>query len=297
MNYRKRVLRSFLFVPADKKRMLDNIISLDADAFILDLEDSVSSQNKQEARENISSILPGLKENKKTIFVRTNDAASSEAVKDLEETLSEDLEGYIIPKFEDMEVMERFIRKLAGLEKKRCIKKITSLILMIESPRGAQELRRLALDKKKDIGRFIGIALGGEDYMESLAISRQISKDVLENVRDEIIIFTRSQGILAIDTVYPEYMEEEGLRYELKKIISIGFTSKLAIHPSQINIINESFYPDAEDIKKMKLILSHEKEFGDKGAISIRGKMYDMPHFKWAKKLNDYINGLNKDKG
>ena len=293
-----RSLRSFLFVPADKKRMLDKISGLDADAFILDLEDSVSSQNKEEARTNISSMLPLLKESKKTIFVRTNEADSIKAERDIVMTISADLEGYIIPKFEDMGILERFVCKLEKLEKREAITKKTPIILMIESPKGVLELRRLGLEEKKDINdRITGIALGGEDYRESLAISRQISKDILNPARNEIILFTRSQGLMAIDTVYPDFKDIEGFKTEIKNIISMGFTSKLAIHPAQIEIINDGFYPSETDIYKMELMLSHEREFGDKSAINIDGKMYDMPHLKWAKKLRNYINDLKKDEG
>ena len=293
-----RYLRSFLFVPADKRRMLDKISGLDADAFILDLEDSVSSHNKEEARINISSMLPLLKESKKTIFVRTNEADSIEAERDMVMTISADLEGYIIPKFEDMGILERFVCKLEKLEKREAITKKTPIILMIESPKGVLELRRLGLEEKKDINdRITGIALGGEDYRESLAISRQISKDILDPARNEIILFTRSQGLMAIDTVYPDFKDIKGFKTEIKNIISMGFTSKLAIHPAQIEIINGGFYPSETDIYKMELMLSHEREFGDKSAINIDGKMYDMPHLKWAKKLRNYINDLKKDEG
>lgn len=293
-----RYLRSFLFVPADKRRMLDKISGLDADAFILDLEDSVSSHNKEEARINISSMLPLLKESKKTIFVRTNEADSIEAERDMVMTISADLEGYIIPKFEDMGILERFVCKLEKLEKREAITKKTPIILMIESPKGVLELRRLGLEEKKDINdRITGIALGGEDYRESLAISRQISKNALDPARNEIILFTRSQGLMAIDTVYPDFKDIKGFKTEIKNIISMGFTSKLAIHPAQIEIINGGFYPSETDIYKMELILSHKREFEDKSAINIDGKMYDMPHLKWAQKLNKYINDLNKDKG
>ena len=236
--------------------------------------------------------LPGLKDKKKTIFVRTNEAESNQAQKDIEGTYSPLMDGYVIPKFEDSNLLEGFIDRLKKLEDKEGAQK-TSLILMIESPAGVAELRRMSISEKKEITeRLIGVTLGGEDYRESLAVSREISKDVLAPVRDEIVIFAHSRGILAIDTVFPDFTDDEGLRYELGKVVSLGFTSKLAIHPNQLSIINESFYPSQRDIDKAEMIMTHGKELEVKGAISIDGTMYDMPHLKWAKKLKKYIDEI-----
>ena len=278
-------IRSLLFVPADKKRMLAKINYLDADAFILDLEDSVSSDNKEAARKNISSILPSLKESRKTIFIRTNEAGSAEVIEDLKMTFSPLLDGYIIPKFEQLAKLKETIKRLKEIEDKYGNKKDTSLILMIESSAGVLALRELAFKKDKELSRRLsGIALGGEDYKETLTLSREVSKEMLDPVRQEIIFFTRSQNILAIDTVFPDFHDDKGLRYELGKAISMGFTSKLAIHPNQIGIINEMFYPEKKDIERMNTILSHEDMIKSRGAISINGVMYDAPHLKWAKK-------------
>ena len=292
------MLRSFLFVPADKKRMLDKITSLDADAFIIDLEDSVSSQNKEDARINASKILPMLKKEGKIIFVRVNNPTSIEAERDLAKTLLEELDGYIIPKFEDIDILDKFIQCLENLENREAVKKKIPLIIMVESPSGVIGLRKLAIKDRKSItSRLAGIALGGEDYRVSLTISREISKEVLNVVREEIIIFAHSYDILAIDTVYPDFKDDRGFRNELDNIVSMGFTSKFAIHPSQVNIINEVFYPVKEDIDKMSLLLSHEKEINKLGAIDIAGTMYDTPHLKWAKRLERYINNIKKDEG
>ena len=291
------IIRSFLFVPADKKKMLGKIFEIDSDAFILDLEDSVSIHEKETARNNILSVIPMLKKNRKNVFIRINRLGTVEAENDIEKVFHKDIEGYVIPKFENIETIKKFVKKLEMFEKEISCKK-KSLILMIESPASVLEIRRLNLKNEKNIAdRLIGLALGGEDYMESLSISRKISKDVLDSVRKEIILFARSNSLLAIDTVYPEYKNIEGLKAELSNIISIGFTSKFAIHPSQTIIINESFYPDEKDIEKMKLILSFEDEISKKGAISIGDIMYDLPHLKWAQKLNSYLNYFKKEKG
>jgi len=289
-----RYLRSFLFVPASKKNMLDKISEIDSDAFILDLEDSVSSGVKADARKNVASILSSLKEKGKNIFVRINEAGSEDSIKDLKKTYSPIIDGFVIPKFENTGSVKDIIEILEELEGS-CNNKKTGLILMIESPKGVLGLRRLALSNNNTVlERLKGIALGGEDYLESITVSRNLSKEVLAPIRNEIMIFSHSFGILAIDTVYPNFRDKKGLEEETHKIASMGFTSKLAIHPSQTGIINKAFYPRLDEIEKIKLIISRKEEIIKEGAIDINGEMYDMPHLKWALKLKKYIYDTEK---
>jgi len=289
-----RYLRSFLFVPGDKKNMLDKIPGIDSDAFILDLEDSVSSEEKASARKNISFVLSGLKEYGKNIFVRVNEAGSDDVIDDLKKTYSPKIDGFVVPKFESIESINDIIVILNKLEKSHNAKK-TGLILMIESPKGVLGLRKLALDNNHTVmERLKGIALGGEDYLESITVSRNLSKEALVPIRDEIMIFSHSFRILAIDTVYPNFRDNKGLEEETHKIVSMGFTSKLAIHPSQTGIINKIFSPQFDEIEKMKLIISHKEEILKDGAIGIKGIMYDRPHLKWAERLKSYIDDIKK---
>jgi len=285
------ILRSLLFVPADKKRMLDKIDTVPADAFIMDLEDSVSSKNKDCARENIVQKLTELKGSNKIIIVRTNDLDSPEAARDMRDTVHSSLYGYMIPKFEDAARLKEFTGNLEAREKELGIEKKLEIILMVESSRGLLELRNInRLQDKVLSKRITGLALGGEDYIESLTVARDITKDMIDFARKEIILFARGNNMLAIDTIYPDFKNTPGLKEDLKKAVSMGFTSKLAIHPAQVEIINSGFYPKNSDTKKMKLILSHRKDIEDLGAISIDGVMFDRPHLKWALKLKKYLD-------
>ena len=100
----------------------------------------------------------------------------------------------------------------------------------------------------------------------------------------------------AIDTIFRDYKNNAGLEKELNIISELGFVSKLAIHPAQIDVINKALTPTKDDIKKAKMILKHESEIENLGVISIDGIMYDSPHLKWAKKVIDYFDQLTNQK-
>lgn len=289
-----KILRSLLFIPADKQKILDKIESIPADAFIMDLEDSVSSQSKEIARKNISLKLSELAGTDKVIIVRVNELDFIDIAEDIRQTVAENLYGYMIPKFEDADRLKEFLSYLEDKEEELKIQNKLKIILMVESSRGFIELRKLNLLRDNTLRtRITGLALGGEDYLASLAISREITKDMIDYARKEIILFARGHSILAIDTIYPDFKNTQGLAEEIKKIVSMGFTSKLAIHPAQVEFINSGFYPQKSDIEKMKLILSHRKDIEIKGAISINGVMYDPPHLRWAQKLKKYQERLD----
>ncbi|MHB8276673.1 MAG: HpcH/HpaI aldolase/citrate lyase family protein [Candidatus Humimicrobiaceae bacterium] len=287
----EKFLRSFIFIPADKEKMLDKINVLSADAFILDLEDSVSAQNKKLGRINISDKIKSTDLEKKIIFIRLNDLDSDYVFDDINETISKNIYGYMIPKFENAEQLKGLIYYLSYKEREIKLTNKLKLILMIESPKGLLELNNI--NNLSD--RIIALALGAEDYLFSLSEFGNISETMVDYARQIIIQYSKANNYLSIDTVFREYKNNLGLQEELRKIIGMGFSSKLAIHPSQIEIINSSFTPSAEEINKAEVIIKHKEDFEDKGAISMDGVMYDYPHLKWAKKIKSYINKLGEE--
>lgn len=288
-----KILRSLLFIPADKLKMLDKIGVLLPDAFILDLEDSVSEENKEIARANIASKLASLETKDKIIFVRVNDLDFSYIYKDIDSTLCSKVSGYMIPKFEDTVKLEKITDYIIKKERKLKLNHKVKIILLIESSKGLLELRSLDnLSNKEIYNRVIALALGAEDYLFSLSVFGNISEDMVDYARKEIIIHANAKKLLAIDTVYRDLKDSQGLKEELKKIVALGFNAKLAIHPAQIEIINSAFSPTGEDIERMKIILKYQDDIERDGAISIDGVMYDQPHLKWAKKLKDYLDNI-----
>ena len=282
------LLRSLLFIPANRKKMLDKMDILKPDAFILDLEDSVPEEYKDLARDNILEKLRESRQDGNNIFIRINEIDSRHVYKDIDKTIKLEILGYILPKFENTVQLKKIMDYISKKEKEYKIPSEIKIILMIESSRGLLELDNNGIISD----RIIGLALGGEDYLFSLAVLGRISEDMLDFARKKIILHAKAEGILSIDTVYKDFKDIEGLKKELRKIVSMGFNSKLAIHPNQIDIINSAFTPSEEEIEKMKMVLRYKEKILSQGAININGVMYDLPHLKWSQKIKDYLDKI-----
>jgi len=271
--------------------MLEKISVLKPDGFILDLEDSVPVALKEQARKNIIDKLESI-ETRRKIFVRINDLDSIFFIDDIRTTVGKKIFGFMVPKFESISKLElaldciEFEEKKVGLfigEKK--------LILMIESASGIFELDKLEkLGKKKN--RVLALAIGWEDFSRDFMVFSEVSDSVLDYVRFQVLFFAKAFNWQAIDTVFKEFNNSVGLEELVLKVAGMGFNGKLAIHPSQIEIINRGFLPSEDDLTKMELILENRQRIEGAGAVNIGGIMYDPPHLKWAMKIKNYIEKI-----
>jgi len=278
--------RSVLFIPAASKKMLDKIDILKPDMFMIDLEDSVPENQKDTGRDNIVAKFKTSKnkELKIPIFVRINDLDSKYYKEDIKKIVSGKLSGVMIPKFEDQAKLERLEEYLGKIEKNTEIDMgKTKIILQIESSKGIKELSKL---EEGFSNRVIGIAFGSEDYLGSMKSYREVTRDMLDFARKSILLYSKSLKLLTIDTIYKNFRDPEGLRKEASRIAQYGFDGKLAIHPNQIEIINNAFIPSEEEMETVKEILKHKAEIENKGAISIDGNMLDIAHLRWADKID-----------
>ncbi len=287
-------LRSLLFVPSNDRKMIDKIDTLRPDAFILDLEDSVPKDQKEEARRVIAEKMS----NRKTkgddidIFIRINDLGAEYSQADIAETICPGICGYLIPKFESVNELTRIAELISQIEKKqKIIHGKTKLMLLVESLKGINELKSLQM--KELFGRLNALVLGGEDYLSSLSCFFVGSEDMLDFARKMILLYAKSNDLLAIDTVYKSFRDPEGLKSETNKIARMGFDGKLAIHPNQIEIINNSFKPSDEEMERIKLILKYREIIERNGAIDVNGNMLDTAHLKWAQKAANSLDEMN----
>ena len=288
----KKIFRSLLFVPSSSEKMLNKIDVLNPDAFILDLEDSVPFALKELARNNIKKKLETIDENSKiNIFIRANELCTDNFYKDIEETISTKIIGYVIPKFENTNSLKKAFKFISNKESEKGIQigKI-KFILMIENPKGVLELSKINNFDQ----RILALAIGWEDFTREINVFTDVTDNLLDFVRMTVLICAKANGLLAIDTVYKNFSDSQGLKSEAIKILKMGFNGKFAIHPNQIDIINSCFIPTNEEIGKMEVILKNKDKFEQEGAININGAMYDPPHLKWALKLKEYLNEIER---
>jgi len=295
------IYRSLLFIPSSSTKMLDKIENLNPDGFILDLEDSVPPQLKDAARVNVKDKIKELSGKgypcSKKIFIRINELGSQDSKKDVEMTLLPQICGFVIPKFEDIEKLKIFENELAQQEKNKGINlNKTKIILMVESSAGLVELLYIKKHRTEDyFKRIIAIALGFEDFTRSMTVLGELSVDMLDYIRKTTVSYAKANGFLAIDTVYKNFRDADGLREDTSRAAGMGFDGKLLIHPSQIDIVNSCFMPPVEDIKRMEAVLANKERIEKEGAISIEGVMYDTAHLKWALVVKNYLDKINSN--
>ncbi|GAW30463.1 CoA ester lyase [Carboxydocella sp. JDF658] len=276
-------LRTFMFAPGSDSKKSDKVLTLGADAVILDLEDAVAISEKEQARKVVQETL--LKPRGCKAYVRVNSISTNFFFDDLEAVFCSRLDGIMLPKAESAEDIRMVDWLITEGEKKRGLPPgQIDLIPLIESAAGVYRAAEIASASP----RISRLAFGAIDF--SLDIGTTWSKDgnAFFYARSQLVIASRVAGIEApIDTVYPEIKDIDGLVEECRLVRSMGFQSKLVIHPGQIEPVNKVFSPTPDEIAQARKIVVAFEEAEKQGlaAIQVDGKFIDYPVAMRAKKL------------
>ncbi len=267
--------RSFLFIPANRADFLNKAHTRGADAIIVDLEDSIPSEQKKAAREQVNSALGILNSNNQLAAVRVNGDLSN-LVKDLEILDLGKLSAIVLPKVEYPGMMKTLDAFLSTLEVKQGLTPgSTKLIGMIESAEGGCALQEISLSTR----RLIAIAIGSEDF--SADIGCEPCEEALLGICQEMIMAARRAGIAALG--FPgsigEISDLEKLRSQISRARKMGFNGALCIHPAQVSIVNSGFgYSEAQFEWAERVVSEMKKaELAGHGVCQIDGQMIDAP--------------------
>lgn len=273
---RERLRRSLLYVSGASPVNMAQAPYYDADCIIYDLEDSVPMDQKDVARFLVFNTVKYRKPENIETIVRVNALSTPFGKEDLEAIVRVKPDVVRFPKIETpQDVIDAcdYIEKVereAGIEVGS-----TRIIAGMESHIGVLNAREIATASP----RIVAISLGGEDYTASLRTER--SKDGLELFfgRNAVLLAARAAGVQAIDTVYADTNDEEGLIEETKLIKKLGFDGKYLIHPRQIDPVNKIFTPSKKEIEYAIKVFDiiEEGRRRNKGAISLEGSMIDEP--------------------
>lgn len=279
-----RLRRSLLYVSGASPVNMAQAPYYDEDCIIYDLEDSVPLDQKDVARFLVYNTIKYHRPKDKESIVRVNAINTLFGKQDLEAIVRIKPDVIRFPKIETpQDVLDAcaYIEKIereAGIEVGS-----TKIIAGMESHLGVLNAREIATSSP----RIVAISLGGEDYTASLMTER--SRDGLELFygRNAVLLAARAAGVQAIDTVYADINDEEGLIEETKHIKKLGFDGKYLIHPRQIDSVNNIFTPTKKEIeyaiKVFDIIEEGKKQ--NKGAITLEGSMIDEPMVKRARTL------------
>ena len=278
------VLRSLLFVPGNAPRMLERALGLAPDAFIPDMEDSVPWDEKANAREVVASYIPQLAKTGKPVIPRVNSLDSGLLEADLAAVVGPRVFGVSVGKVDDAEILNQVSALIGEAERRAGMADgAVRLVPWIESASAIVN----AYDICRASARTVAVALGAEDFTNDMEIERRDDDAELVYPRSVIAVAARAAGVLALDTPYFAFRDADGLRENSRASRGVGFRGRFAIHPAQIDTVNEVYSPSAEQIDRARREIEAFEEAASvgRGSTSLDGKVVDVPVVKRAQAL------------
>jgi citrate lyase subunit beta/citryl-CoA lyase len=216
--------------------------------------------------------------------VRTNSPSSGKIPNDLEEIVQKGLDGIVIPKVNSAKELNKIKKFLSGLEKKRKLKPL-SIIPSIESALGVVNTYEIATASK----RVCALVFGVFDLLNDLGIEYTKQPEGAKYARAKIPLDAKAAGVYAIDAIWQDLQDKNGLREDCIVGKNLGYVGKSIIHPDQIPVTHEAFAPNKTEIEWAQKVCDTyvESTKKGKGATVVNGKMIDEVHYKRAKALLD----------
>ena len=278
--------RSFLFVPADSERKLRKAGNTAADALILDLEDSVAADARPDARVMAAEYLQG----KRDIWVRINPLGSEDSIADLEAVMPAAPAGIVLPKPRSAADAVALARRIDHLEQQHDIERGQTRILALctERPEALFTLDSYVGATE----RLDALSWGAEDL--SAAVGASTNRDeqgnwlpLYEMARSCCLLAAAAAGVTALDTVFTDFRDRDGLLRYASNARRDGFTGMLAIHPAQIDTINAAFVPSTAEVERARRIVALFDDNPGAGTVGMDGTMIDRPHLIQAQRILD----------
>ena len=282
--------RSLHFVPGGNERMIQKALTLPADGLILDLEDAVTPERKPATRPIVRGWLEKLDFGGRERWVRMNPIFTEHGEADLEETITGRPDGYVMPKPRSADDVRKVVSILDKLESRHRLPFGSTRLLPIatETPEGLLNIKDVAAASP----RIVAISWGIEDLGAAMGLPRVRDAegrylDIPRHARVMCAVAAAAAGVEAIDTVFTDIPDLDGLARECRDGVAMSFTGKISIHPSQIEVINREFTPSKADAEEAVALIAAFEEHARRGAgaFAWKGSMMDMPHLTRAKKI------------
>ena len=283
--------RSYLFVPADSERKMAKAMGAGADAVILDLEDSVSADARPAARNSAREFL----NNKQNVWVRINPIDTEDAIADLEAVMPSAPAGIVLPKPRSAADAVLLATRLDQMEAAHGLPGGQTGIISIctERPEALFPLHGYA----GATPRLSGLSWGAEDLSAAVGATANRHENgswlpPYELARSLCLFAAAAAEVAAIDTVYTDFRDSEGLARYAGNARRDGFSGMLAIHPGQVEVINKAFTPTAAELEWAERVIAAFEENPGAGTIGMDGKMIDRPHLMQAKRIVELARQL-----
>ena len=280
--------RSYLFVPADSERKLAKAGDAGADALILDLEDAVAPEARPDARLKAAQYLDG----RQNVWVRINPMDTEDALADLEAVMPNAPAGIVLPKPRTAADAVTLSSHIDKLENQHGVAPGQTRIIALctEHPQALLTLQ----DYVGATPRLSGLSWGAEDL--SVAIGARGNRDeqgnwlpVFEMARSMCLVAAAAAEVTAIDTVFTDFRDKEGLVRYAANARRDGFSGMLAIHPAQVETINAAFVPTEAEIEHAERVVALFEDNPGAGTLGLDGKMIDRPHLVQARRVLEQV--------
>ena len=292
--------RSFLFAPGNVARRVEKALTLETDAVIVDLEDSVATSDKAATRKLVAEALTRPRRGRG--YVRVNAASTPFCYADLVETIHKGVDGVLLPKVESAGELHAIDWLLTNLERERGIAEGSiDLMPQIETAAGVQRIERIVQAKNlrhyKGPWRVKRVTFGAADYGNDVGLSPSLDEPELAEARARIVMISRAAGLEnPIDSPWFHMKEIDAFRRALERSRRGGFQGRLCIHPDQLGPVNAAYMPSAEELAHAGRIVAAFKEAEAKGAAAIQldGQMIDYPVVYRAQSILDAFRDAKK---
>jgi citrate lyase beta subunit len=270
-----RPRRCLLFMPGDDLKKIQKGIGLGVDVVVMDLEDGVALNRKAAARATIAATLRDLDFGRSERMVRLNPISSGFEHDDLAAVLPYHPDSLMLPKVERAAQVQWVSQQLEGTN--------IRLLPIIETARGIVNLKEIATASD----RLDALIFGAEDLAGDIGATRTPAGWEVFYARSAVVTHAAAFGLQAIDTLCIDFNDEAALIADAQLGVQMGFSGKLAIHPTQVNVIQTIFTPADEQIAAaQRLIAAHdEQQAHGTGAFALNGKMIDMPTIRAAQQV------------
>ncbi len=280
-------LRSLLFVPGDSARKFARAKDCGADALILDLEDSVAPSQKAAARALVAELIDDNETRDWSFFVRVNALDTGLTLDDMAAVVKPGLDGLLIPKANGASDLERIGHDLDLLEGRAGLPRgsVKFAVVATETARAMFALGSYAPAHP----RLIALTWGAEDLSAALGATDNKEPDgswtfPYQVARTQCLFAASAAEVAAIDTVFVDFRDLEGLERDCRRSRRDGFNGRLAIHPDQVATINRSYAPSDAEIERARRIVAAFEANPGAGTLGVDGRMVDIPHLKAARK-------------
>jgi citrate lyase subunit beta / citryl-CoA lyase len=285
--------RSWLFAPGDSERKMEKATGGPADIVLIDLEDAVAEGEKPKAREMVSAFINANTGQRERLWVRINPIQGPHGLDDLVAIMPAKPAGIMLPKPRgraDAELLGHYLTALeanAGTP----IGSTKIIALVTETPEST-----LVTGSYAGVPRLVAMTWGAEDLATALGAmdSRDESGDydfTNQMARSLCLLGAAAAGVAPIETIQADFKDEEGLRKRTAKVRRAGYRGMLAIHPAQVEIINEAFTPTAEEVAYAQEILDLFAANPGAGTINYKGTMVDWPYLARAQAVLALVKG------